>query len=223
MKINSDELSIHEIDSIRDAVKNHRSLDFSCYTLTNAQKLRFQEILKAFLDECNQHQLYNCMSYCLFELLDNASRANAKRIFFQERNLNINDENDYKAGMKEFKADIAANTKHYFEELNSGKLEVHLKLSTDSVIALTVSNNTRITEMEHKRILDKLEKTKHYQSMEDALLNDIDQTEGSGLGIISIVMMLKKLGLSADNLKFWTTDSETFASIEIPSESFMEI
>ena len=36
-------------------------------------------------------------------------------------------------------------------------------------------------------------------------------------------MMLKKLGLSADNLKFWTTDSETFASIEIPSESFMEI
>ena len=51
--------------------------------------------------------------------------------------------------------------------------------------------------------------------MADAI-NDIDQTEGSGLGIITVLIMLKKLGLAADHLKFKTTDSETVATIEIP-------
>ena len=222
MEINPKVISNADIESIKVAVKTNKPVDFYCYTLTPDQKTRFQEILNIFLKECDQTYLYNYLSYCLFELLDNASKANAKRIYFKEHNLDINNEKDYQNGMKDFKSTLDENTLIYQEKLKEGKLQVHLLLSADDIITITVSNNTKITDLELHRIKDKIEKTKVYNTMADAM-NDIDQTEGSGLGIITVLIMLKKMGLASDNLKFTTTDTETIATIEIPKDSLEEI
>ena len=228
MKVETVELSMDDIQSIRDAVRERRPVNFYCYTLTLEQKQRFQNILNVFLEECDESYLFNCLSYCLFELLDNASKANAKRIYFREQKLNINDAGDYASGMKNFKSNLSDNTQHYKDELEAGMLQVHLQLSANDVISLSVSNNTKITDAEKKRIEDKISKTEHYENVADAFA-DIDQTEGSGLGIITIVIMLRKLGLSMECLKFSTTDDETVATIEIPkhllkdAEELMEL
>ncbi len=215
MKVESIELSTEDIQSIRDAVRERRPVNFYCYTLTLEQKQRFQNILNVFLEECGESYLFNCLSYCLFELLDNASKANAKRIYFKEQNLNIDDKTDYENGMKAFKSNLSDNTQHYKAELEAGMLQVHLQLSANDVISLSVSNNTKITAAEKNRIEEKISKTQNYENVADAFA-DIDQTEGSGLGIITIVIMLRKLGLSMDCLKFSTTDEETIAEIVIP-------
>lgn len=215
MKVESIELSTEDIQSIRDAVRERRPVNFYCYTLTLEQKQRFQNILNIFLEECGESYLFNCLSYCLFELLDNASKANAKRIYFKEQNLNIDDKTDYENGMKAFKSNLSDNTQHYKAELEAGMLQVHLQLSANDVISLSVSNNTKITAAEYSRIKDKIAKTANYENVADAFA-DIDQTEGSGLGIITIVIMLRKLGLNMECLKFSTTEEETIASIEIP-------
>ena len=222
MKVEETELSENEISYIKKAVKDRQPIDFFCYTLTPDQKIRFQKILAIFLEECNQMYLYNCLTYCLFELLDNGSKANAKRIFFQEHHLDINNEDDYKNGMKTFKETLLENTLHYQERLKAGELRVHLLLTANDVISVTVSNNTKITDSEYARIQDKINKTKVYNSIAEAV-SDIDQTEGSGLGIITVLVMLKKLGLDANNLKFDTTENETVATIEIPKDTIEEI
>ena len=110
MKVDETEVSNKDILYIQNAVKNREQMVFNCYTLTPAQKNKFLQILKVFLDECKQDYLYNCLSYCLLELLDNASKANAKRIYFQENNLDINNPEDYKNGMIHFKADLSDNS-----------------------------------------------------------------------------------------------------------------
>ncbi len=222
MKVDETELSENEISYIKKAVKDRQPIDFFCYTLTPDQKIRFQKILAIFLEECNQMYLYNYLTYCLFELLDNGSKANAKRIFFQEHHLDINNEDDYKNGMKTFKETLLENTLHYQEKLKAGELRVHLLLTANDVISVTVSNNTKITDSEYARIQDKINKTKVYNSIAEAV-SDIDQTEGSGLGIITVLVMLKKLGLDANNLKFDTTENETVATIEIPKDTIEEI
>ncbi len=222
MKVEDCCITEEEIESIKVAVRTRQPVDFFCYTLTPDQKSRFQKILEVFLNECGQNYLYNYLSYCLFELLDNASKANAKRVFFKENKLNINNELDYKNGMQAFKAELSDNTDHYLEELKSGELKVHLLLTANDVITITVANNTKITESEYKRICDKIEKTKNYSDLADAI-SDIDQTEGSGLGIITVIIMLKKLGLNPNNLSFKITDNETVATIEIPKDTMEEI
>ncbi len=222
MKVNNKAISEADIENIKLAVKSRQPVDFFCYTLTPEQKDRFLNILSIFLEECDQSYLFNYLSYCLFELLDNANKANAKRIFFKEHHLNINDEKDYKNGMKDFKETLNENTLHYQDEMEAGQLQVHLLLNADDVITITVSNNTKITDAEYLRIKEKIDKTKIYNTMADAI-DDIDQTEGSGLGIITVLIMLKKLGLAADHLKFKTTDKETIATIEIPKDTLEEL
>ena len=222
MKVENCDLSGEDITYIKQCVKDRKPIDFFCYTLTPDQKIRFQKILSVFLQECNQMHLYNYLSYCLFELLDNASKANAKRIFFKENNLDINNENDYKSGMKSFRETLIENTQHYEEMLEEGELRVHLLLSANDIISVTVTNNTKITDSEYARIQDKIERTKIYQTMADAMA-DIDQTEGSGLGIITVLVMLKKLGLDSKHLHFDTSETETVATIEIPKDSMEEI
>lgn len=215
-------ISSSDINKIQDAVKTHNTIEFTCYSLTNDQKERFTGILKTFLDACEQSHLYNCLSYCLLELLDNANKANIKRLFFQERKLDINNEKDYAEGMKLFKQTISEDKQAYFDNLKNSYLQIILQLSIDDIIRLKVKNNTQITPAEYKRINEKINKSINYQSISDAI-NDIDQTEGSGLGIISIILMLKKLGLQGKNIKFSNEENCTIVTIEIPIDSFEEI
>ena len=56
--------------------------------------------------------------------------------------------------------------------------------------------------------------------MEDAL-TDIDRTEGSGLGLIIILLMLKQLGIKKECLKVESNDVETIAKIIIPIEEIV--
>ena len=207
MKVDNKDLSDEDIVYIKQCVKERKPIDFFCYTLTPDQKIRFQKILSVFLQECNQMHLYNYLS---------------KRIFFKENNLDINNENDYKNGMKSFRETLIENTSHYEEKLEEGELRVHLLLTANDIISVTVTNNTKITDSEYARIQDKIERTKIYQTMADAMA-DIDQTEGSGLGIITVLVMLKKLGLDAQHLHFDTSDTETVATIEIHKDSMEEI
>lgn len=211
-----------DILKIQNAVKMHDTIEFTCNSLTNEQKEQFVTILKTFLDACEQSHLFNCLSYCLLELLDNANKANIKRLFFQEKNLNINNEKDYEKGMKLFKESISGDKQQYFDNLKNSYLKISLQLSLNDIIMLKVKNNTQITTSEYNRINDKINKSLNYESISDAI-NDIDQTEGSGLGIISIILMLKKLGLQGKNIQFSNDENCTIATIEIPVDSFEEI
>ena len=44
----------------------------------------------------------------------------------------------------------------------------------------------------------------------------VDQTEGAGLGIIIIILMLRKIGLSRDNYKVFCNESETVTQMLLP-------
>lgn len=208
-----------DISRIRAAIADKSSVAFSCYTLTPQQKDRFLKLLTVFLDECAQPDLFNCLSYCLLELLDNASKANAKRIYFQKKKLNINNKDDYEAGMKDFKANLDLQNSDYVDDLNNGRLQVMLHFSSDDNIQLKVTNNTTITEKEYERIVSKVDLTNKYNTLQDAF-GDIDLTEGCGLGIVSIVMMLKSLGLGRENLNFIISENQTEAIIDIPANIY---
>ena len=77
--------------------------------------------------------------------------------------------------MKSFRETLIENTHHYEEKLEEGELRVHLLLTANDIISVTVTNNTKITDSEYARIQDKIERTKIYQTMADAMA-DIDQT-----------------------------------------------
>ena len=52
--------------------------------------------------------------------------------------------------------------------------------------------------------------------MEEALSSVLDDSEGAGLGIVILVLMLKKIGLSEDAFDIDVEGDETVAKITIP-------
>lgn len=215
-------LNQEEQNYIKTSVKNRQSVFFSCNVLSQDEKEKFKERLRLFLKSCNQENLYNYLSYCLLELLDNANRANVKRIYFQKNNLDITDISDYKKGMKDFKKIISDSENDFSNDLKASELVVKLTLSANDDILMQVANNTKITEIELDRLNEKIDKTKQYNTIQDAV-NDIDQTEGCGLGIISIILMLKNITKKAQCLFFNLTDSSTVATIQVPVNNFTQL
>ena len=222
MRVDIWNIGDQEIEKIKAAIQKHEAIEFFSNTITREVEENFQRVLVVFLTECDQMHLFNCLSYCTLELLSNASKANAKRLYFKEQNLNISSEKDYSSGMENFRAALCGNKIHYMNELESSLLQINLFLSNEGIMTVRVSNNTKITNTEYNRINEKLSMAKQYKNMEDAM-SCVDQTEGSGLGLIIIVLMLRELGLSENSLHFDTNEDETVATIEIPVNTFAEI
>ena len=68
------------------------------------------------LTEVNQTQMVESLSYCLKELANNAKKANTKRIYFEDHNLDINNKADYIKGMEHFKQETLENINYYLEK-----------------------------------------------------------------------------------------------------------
>jgi putative nucleotidyltransferase with HDIG domain len=73
-----------------------------------------------------------------------------------------------------------------------------------------------VTKTELIRIHDKLARSRQYENLEDALSQVLDDSEGAGLGLVILVLMLKKMGLDEDCFDIVGTEKETIARIIIP-------
>ena len=175
------------------------------------------EILSLFLTELNQPHMIQYLTYSLNELVVNAKKANTKRIYFQEKNLDIFSLDDYNIGMKTFKNDTLNNIKYYLQKQKDAGLYVKLILQIqNNTIKIEVKNNSKITPFELERINQKLAQAKQFDSIQDALTTVLDDSEGAGLGLVILILMLEKIGMSKENFQTITNDSETITRITLP-------
>lgn len=208
------------IEKIRKAIQNSIPLSITTYTLPQEMELYMAEILMAFLKELKQEGMSEYLVYCLSELTTNAKKANTKRVYFKEKNLNIKNVADYEKGMETFKSDMLENIKHYLQLQE--KAGYYIKLifqSRFNKIKMEVRNNVDLTFFEYKRIHDKITRAGQFSSIEEAFLQSLDDTEGAGLGIIIMILMLKKIGLTGQNFQIFTENGETVARIILAFDS----
>ena len=86
-----------------------------------------------------------------------------------------------------------------------------------------VRNNVEITRKEQIRVFDRLARSRAFSSLEEAFATVLDSSEGAGLGIVILVLMMKKIGLSEDCFSIDSDGGETTATITIPfSEVHLE-
>ncbi|MCL1928824.1 MAG: hypothetical protein FWG07_08555 [Treponema sp.] len=208
---------IVDVDKVNKAIKMEVPLVMTTYTLPRKVEHYIEQVVTIFLDYVKQSRLRDNVIYCIQELVVNAKKANTKRVYFIDRGLNLYDQNDYNQGMSTFKDDTLNNINYYLDlQRQQGlyiKLILHLK---DGLITIEVRNNATITSSELDRVHKRLDKASEYEDMEDAILHLLDDSEGAGLGLVMLVIMLKKLGLESDAFELLNVGNETVARIIIP-------
>lgn len=206
-----------DVSKIKMAIQAGIPLSITTYTLPYEMEEYMGKVLSAFLEELNQQQMIEYLSYCLNELITNAKKANTKRVYFEEKHLHITDASDYDCGMKNFKTDTLNNIKYYLQQQKKAGLYVKLILQTrGNKIKMEVRNNVELTVFEYKRIHDKLSRAQQYTTVDQALNLILDETEGAGLGLIIMVLMLEKIGLTEENYQVLCENGETITRIILP-------
>ena len=213
-----------DVAQIKRAAHDAIPLTFKTYTLPHETEIYLDKVLENFLAELGQEKLKEPLSYCLRELAVNAKKANTKRVYFQEKKLDLNKDVDYDFGMKTFKQETFDNIQHYLQKQKELGLYIKVIFQTKGkTLSIMVRNNVEITRKEQIRVYDRLARSRAFTSLEEAFATVLDSSEGAGLGIVILVLMMKKIGLSEDCFAIESEDGETVASITIPfSEIHLE-
>ena len=181
-----------EVDQtkISKAINSGIPLTITTYTLPHEMEVYMGDVLTTFLTELDQGQMVEYLNYCLNELITNAKKANTKRVYFKQKNLDITNPDDYTEGLKTFKEDTLNNINYYLDLQKKAGLYVKLILQVrNNKIKVEIRNNSSLTLFEYKRIHDKLSRSQQYTSIEDALSQVLDDSEGAGLGLIIMILI----------------------------------
>ena len=211
----------HEIKvdeaKIKKAISLGLPVAISTFSLTHEVKLSMENVVAAFLGSAGQEKLKNHITYCVHELAANAKKANTKRVYFADRNLDILSTDDYKEGMKYFKEDTISNADYFLRLQKEKELYIRLILQIQkNIIYIEVRNNVVATRTELIRIHDRLVRTRQYKTLDEALSQVFDSTEGAGLGLVILILMLRNMGLDEDCFDINVDGKETVARIIIP-------
>jgi HD-like signal output (HDOD) protein len=210
-KFELDEAAIH------DAYQNGTPYVIETYVLPHELELGLDKVLTIFLDLAQKGQIKDYVVYCVQELAVNAKKANTKRVYFEEKNLNIEDPVAYKRGMETFKRDTLNNIDHYLELQLEKQLYIRIIfVLKDEKLKIVIRNNSVISKTELLRVHDKIVRSRQYKTMEDAFAKILDDSEGAGLGLVVLVLMLKKMNLTEDCFEISRTESETVTALTIP-------
>ncbi|QEN09231.1 HDOD domain-containing protein [Oceanispirochaeta crateris] len=204
-------------DKIKIAIQKSVPVTVTSYKLNHDTEVYLEDILGVYLRELGQETLVDRLAYCLKELAVNAKKANTKRVYFEEKGLSLDSKDDYQEGMKNFKSETMDRIDHYLELQKQKGLYVKVTFHTfSSNFRIAIRNNVQITRKEQMRIYDRIARSRAFDSMEEAFSEVLDDSEGAGLGIVILILMLKKMGLDEEAFEIDGNSGETIASLTIP-------
>lgn len=181
-------------------------------------------ILKMILDKYSRGDLLEMLYTITKELAINGVKANQKRLFFDDRGLDIRNDADYLKGMEEFRQSLNDSMNEAYG-IKSRQKGIYVKIFVShqpNGLCLEVENNTAIAPVEERRLREKMKKSMSYNDVAEFYMDNMDNTEGAGLGIALIMILMKSQGIDPSLFRIVTGQDRTTARVEIPfNESYV--
>lgn len=206
-------------DSAIEAIRKGNPVEmvFPVLNVSITESIHF--VVNHILEKYNRLDLVECVYSSLKELIINGIKANVKHAFFEEHNIDTEDVASLEKGLVEFKKLLQEKSLEEFEKTALKKklfVRLHLMHSPERIFAI-VENNTTISSVEEKRIREKFKSALGYESIADYYMDNLDDTEGQGIGITMIVLMLKGSNIDPHAFTYdLSKEGTTRAKIEIP-------
>lgn len=194
--------------------------------MTEMVEKHIQYAVESILDKNERPQLVTTAYTILKELVINGCKANQKRIFFDERGLDITDPQDYVQGIAEYKKIFSEDMAlEYGLKARTRGYYVIIDFNFDSTgMTLEVINNTPIARQEETSIRERLKRAMGYNDIAEFYMDQAMEgdSEGAGLGIALIIILLKGENVDPNFFRIIIEEDRTIARLEIPfTEEFV--
>lgn len=207
-------------NKIKDWVDREKVISVKTYFLSDYGELLIQSIIREILTKYDRMDLLDMAYSAAKELVINGTKANLKRIIFRELELNMNNPIDYEKGLKYFKENLAEDKiRMYKKKFKSNDMPVTCTLYfNENVLNIKVKNNFPLMPHEEERIRNKFNKARDFSSLIDYFMEYGDESEGAGLGLTMVGIMLDESGANRHAFSLYSNMefNETVAKIEIP-------
>lgn len=212
------ESEVREI--VKKAVSQNKIISVKTYLLSDYGEFLLKLICEFILTRFDRMDLMEICYSSAKELVINATKANVKRVLFKQRGLDISNAEDYEKGIEEFKANLREEKIVQFKN-DFIKYDFPVTATfyySKDVMNIKVKNNFPLLSKEEERIRDKFKKATSFASLIDFFMEHGDSTEGAGMGITMVGILLDQSGISKHSFSLYSSDkyNETVAKIEIP-------
>ncbi len=205
--------------AISRKIENNEPVTISFKFASHELLMIINSIIARYLSKMDHIFLLNSLVTILREILVNALKANAKRVYFIKKKYDIHDPESYKRGMARFKEEVIGDFDIIEQDLKNSDFQVKLSFNPDDKrLVIHVTNNAVIHPTELERVQYRIEKAKQYNDFSEAYAEVDDDTEGAGLGIVLTILFLKNMGVNPDDFKIETDGKVTRTSLVIPRE-----
>lgn len=182
-----------------------------------------EDFMRAFIrkvmDKYGRIDLAPAVEIVVKELVMNAAKANFKKIYFAEHNLQINNPAHFESGMAGFRNIIDENIfVDYGKKAREAQLivETSFDFNKDRVI-VEIRNNVPMAAHEEQRAREKLKQGLECNDMVEFMMEHMDETEGSGAGLALCITTMRSAELDPRLLTISTDfKTQTVARVEIP-------
>jgi len=155
----------------------------------------------------------------LREVILNAVKANAKRLFFENLELDINDHEVYQNGMKKFKDTVINDLECISNDLDSSNYRILMKMKKDkNGFQILINNNVKMLPGEIDRVNFRINTAIESEDFSEAYQHVYDPSEGAGLGITLTILLLKNAGIDPQAYRVWSENNSVTTSLSIPYE-----
>ncbi len=181
-----------------------------------------RDSLKDWTDELENELkidgLSHTLHFVLMELIGNAVKANLKRVYFKKHGYDVADSDSYARGVEAFMADYnSIDEDEYKAAMRELDFNVDVKIDVNTErLLIFVENTTVMLEEEERRIRTKLADSTDIKNIVDFSMHYGDDTEGRGLGLAMIVLLMKDLGFDPGFFRVYQNGEKTIARLEFP-------
>lgn len=213
-------------DLLLRGINKGQKITFVTHTLSRKLEKQLDFTICAILKRYSKGNLQSALYTCVKEMVVNATKANAKKTFFDERKLNILDPEDYALGMGLLKDQLSEFwIARYGKKAKQQNLDVTIAfIHSEDGIRIEVINDAGITPFDERRMRAKLSQGMAHDNLLDYYAANTDKAEGEGMGLVMSIVMLKGENLNPALFRIGNKDGKAVARLEIPfTDKFVSV
>lgn len=189
--------------------------EYTHFSEENCPELEY--FLASLLRSISFEFLLEILFTILNELLVNAFKANAKRIYFEKIQKDIHNPVDYEAGIIHFREEFNSYKHELIESLKRSHYRIRMKIQNgENSLRFWVTNTADLLDEERERIEFRIDTSSQVKNLSEIYHQTLDTNESSGLGIVLVKLLLKNSGIHDNHFRVDCRNGETTASFEIP-------
>lgn len=192
------------------------AVEFKKAYIDHPSFMKIESEICNYLIHIGRQALSDALLYISNEILTNANKANLKRVHFKKLGLNISDFSEYEEGMQSFSQQMSKELEQYFIRAEEMGYTVDFQLySQQEQLIISVSNNAQMLPVEKERINERIQMAGELKTLDDIYFA-IDNSEGAGLGFLTMLLMFKNMGIDEKYFDIHSDKELTRVKLTIP-------